>query len=380
MRRAYWVAFGLGLIAVGMGFAGRWLFGDFGALDRGLPSESVAQPPTPVLSADPIVSVSSLPLEIRQPPLTGTQNYLIAGLDRRPGNAGSGLTDTLILVAIEKKTGRVGLISVPRDTAVEIPRHGLNRINIAYALARARGDDAVFALKQVVSDLLGLPIQHAIVVDISMFEQLVDALGGVSVDVPCPIIDNFVDSRTPNGRRLLDVKAGSVRMDGITAAMYVRSRHGRSDFSRARRQQALLSAIHRELLGVGGWGRIPEVWSTIERNVATDFKHYELLDLARRVLGLKLEQVHGLVFSDEQLEQRFDNGRAMLFPKLDAVDSAVRGLYSAPKPGTADHIPVCPPADIALQHGRAVVRNVASDGSLDDGSPEPESGDSKTKE
>jgi polyisoprenyl-teichoic acid--peptidoglycan teichoic acid transferase len=380
MRRPYWVVFGLGLIAVGMGFAARWLFGDFGALDRGLP-ESVAQPPpAPVLPVDPIVSVSSLPLEIRQPPLTGTQNYLIAGLDRRPGNAGSGLTDTLILVAIEKKTGRVGLISVPRDTAVEIPRHGLNRINIAYALARARSDDAVFALKRVVSDLLGLPIQHAIVVDISMFEQLVDALGGVSVDVPCPIIDNFVDSRTPNGRRLLDVKAGSVRMDGITAAMYVRSRHGRSDFSRARRQQALLSAIHRELLGVGGWGRIPEVWSTIERNVATDFKHYELLDLARRVLGLKLEQVHGLVFSDEQLEQRFDHGRALLFPKLDAMDSAVQGLYSAPKPGTADHLPVCPPADIALQHRRAVARDTASDAGLDDGSPEPESGDSKTKE
>jgi len=380
VRRAYKVALGLGLVAVSLGITARWLLGNFGALDRGLVQSSVAQPPVPALSAEPIVSVSDLPLEVRQPPLSGTRNYLIAGLDRRPGNAGSGLTDTLILVAIEKKTGRVGLVSVPRDTAVEIPKHGLNRINIAYGLARAGGENALLALKQVVSDLLGLPIEHAIVVDLSVFEQLVDALGGITIDVPCPIIDNFVDSRTPNGWRLLDVKAGSVRMDGVSAAMYVRSRHGRSDFSRARRQQAVLSAIHRELLSMGGWGRIPEVWSTIERNVATDFSRYELLDMARRVLGLKLEQVHGLVFSDEQLEQRFDHGRAMLFPKLDAMDQAVQALYSAPKPGTADHIPVCPPADIALQHGHAVARNLGSDTGADAGSAEPESNDWKKKD
>ena len=331
-------------------------------------------------SVTPILNVSDLPLEPRLSPLLGTRNFVIAGVDRRPGNEGSGLTDTLIVVVLDKQTGRVGLISIPRDTAVDIPEHGLNRINTAYGLAHARGDNALAALEKSVSDLLALSIEHAFVVDISVFEQLVDALGGVMVDVPCPIIDNFLDSRTSNGRRLLDVKAGQVRMDGTTAAMYVRSRHGRSDFSRARRQQAVLSAIHRELLSLGNLGRIPEVWETIERNVSTDFKRYELLDMARRVLGLKLEQVHGLVLSDEQLEPRLDHGRAMLFPKLDAIDHAVQGLFSAPKPGVADHIPVCPPADIALQHGRVARPNTVADAGLDAGNVELDHNDWKNSE
>jgi polyisoprenyl-teichoic acid--peptidoglycan teichoic acid transferase len=380
MRRSHWIAIGLGLVAVGLGVTARWLLGDFGVMDRRSAPHVVIERPLPAPSGEPVLKVSDLPLEVRQPPLKDTQNYLIAGLDRRPDNAGSGLTDTLIVVAIEKKTGRVGLISVPRDTAVDIPKHGLHRINAAYGLAYARGDNALAALKLAVSDFLALPIEHAVVVDVAVFEQMVDALGGVAVDVPCPIIDNFVDGRTPNGRRLLDVKAGHVRMDGATAAMYVRSRHGRSDFSRARRQQAVLSAIHRELLGIGGLGRLPDVWNTVERNVATDFKRYELLDMARRVLGLKLEQVHGLVFSDEHLVQRFDHGRAMLIPNLDAVDRAVQGLFSSPQPGLADHTLICPPADIALQHGHAVARNQPVDGGLDAGSAESEGNDWKKAE
>ncbi len=379
MRRSYFVIAGLGLVAVSLGVAIHWLLGDFGALDRNTAHVSVA-PPGLVPSAPPILNVTDLPLVPRLPPLTGTRNFIIGGVDRRPGNAGSGLTDALIVVVIEKGTGRVGLINVPRDTAVQIPKFGLNRINTAYGLAHARGDNPLDALKQSVGELLALPIEHALVVDISIFEQLVDALGGVTVDVACPIIDNFLDSRTPSGRRLLDVKEGQVRMDGATAAMYVRSRHGRSDFSRARRQQAVLSAIHRELLGLGSMGRIPEVWDTIERNVATDFKRYELLDMARRVLGVKLEQVHGLVFSDEQVEPRLDHGRAMLFPKLDAIDHAVQGLFSAPRPGVADHIPVCPPADIALQHRHITAHRGSSDAGLDAGSVEPEGNDWKNGE
>lgn len=367
MRRAHWVALGSGLIAIFLGVTARWLAGDFGVLGRRAAARVIIEHPPPAISVEPILDITDLPLEVRQPPLKNTQNYLIAGLDRRPDNPGSGLTDTLIVIAIDNETGRVGLISVPRDTAVEIPKHRVHRINAAYALAGARGENALAALKLAVGDFLALPIEHVIVVDIAVFEQLVDAVGGVTVDVPCPIVDNFVDGRTSDGRRWLDVEAGQVRMDGITAAMYVRSRHGRSDFSRARRQQAVLSAIHRELLGIGSLGHLADVWSTVERNVATDLKRYELFDMARRVFGIKLTQVHGLVFSDEQLVQRFENGRAMLIPNLDAVDRAVHGLFSAPPPGASDHTLVCPPADIALQHGHAVARTLAADAGSDAG-------------
>jgi LCP family protein required for cell wall assembly len=314
-------------------------------------------------------------LEPRQPPLTGTRNIVIAGLDRRPGEKGSGLTDTLIVVALEKRTGRVGLISIPRDMAVEIPNVGRARINAAYGLAFARGDNALVALKQAVSDLLALPIEHALVVDLAVFERLVDALGGITVDVTCPIIDDFVDSRSPKGRRLLDVKSGPSRMDGTTAAMYVRSRHGRSDFSRARRQQAVLAAIHRELLRLGSLGKLPEAWAAVEHSVSTDLKRYELLDLARRAAGLRSELVHGLVFSDKQAESHLDKGRAMLFPNLDAIDHAVGRLFSAPAPGVSGHNGACPRADIALQRNHRVLLDAGVDVEPDAGvDVEPDAG------
>jgi LCP family protein required for cell wall assembly len=290
-------------------------------------------------------------------------------MDRRPGAKGSGLTDTLIVVAIEKQTGRVGLISVPRDVAVESPTQGFERINATYGLAYARGENALGALKRTVSELLALPIEHALVVDISVFEQLVDALGGITVDVACPIIDDFVDERTETGRRLLDVKAGTVFMDGPTAAMYVRSRHGRSDFSRARRQQAVLSAIHRELLKIGTLGRLPEIWGIVEHNVATDLKRYELLDLGQRALRLSFTQVHGLVFSDKEVTARFDHGRAMLFPNYDAIDHAVSKLFSAPMPSSNGQ-QTCPPADVALRPAHRKPNNSADD--------EPDAGNDDT--
>ncbi|MBN1611835.1 MAG: LCP family protein [Polyangiaceae bacterium] len=282
-------------------------------------------------------------------------------MDRRPGQRGARLTDTLIVVVLDKRSGRVGLVSVPRDMAVQIPEHGLDRINTVYGLAYARGDNALRALKQSVGDLLALPIEHAIVVDLSVFEQLVDVLGGITVDVPCPIIDDFVDPRTPTGRRVLDVQPGQVRMDGATAAMYVRSRHGRSDFSRARRQQAVLSAIHRKLLTLGNLGQIPGAWSTLERSVATDLKRYQLLDLGRRALGLRMELVHGLVFSGAQAKPRRDHGRAMLFPDIAAIDRAVGRLFSQPAPSHLARNLACPPADVALRRKRVEPPDAGAD-------------------
>lgn len=338
---------GLVLIAGGCKVA-TWLTGDFGA-QQPTPNHQTATVPAPATTIAPIYDVSDLPVEPRRSPLTGTENILIAGMDRRPGAKGSGLTDTLIVVAMEKQTGRVGLISIPRDIAVQVPNHGLDRINTVYSMAQSHGENPLSALKQSVGELLALPIEHAVVVDLGVFERMIDTLGGVTVSVPCPIIDDFVDARTPDGRRVLDIKEGHVRMDGATAAMYVRSRHGRSDFSRARRQQSVLNAIHRQLLTLGSLGHLPEVLSSVERSVSTDLKRYELIQLASRALAMKTELVHAIVISEKEIEPLRDRGRAMLAPKLDAIDLAVSRLFSAPAPGAERSGTVCPPADVALR-------------------------------
>jgi LCP family protein required for cell wall assembly len=346
-RVRYLVILGLAWLAVGCSV--RWLLSDFGVRKQESAQKPAAPQPRPSASIASIPDASQLPLEPRHSPLTGTENILIAGMDRRPLTKGSGLTDTLIVVALEQQTGRVGLISIPRDVAIQVPTLGLERINTVYSMAQARGDDALAALKRSVSELLALPLKHAVVIDLAVFEQTIDTLGGVTVGVPCPIIDDFVDPRTTNGRRILDIEAGRVRMDGATAAMYVRSRHGRSDFSRARRQQAVLNAIHRELLTLGSLGHLPTLLKTVERSVATDLKRYELLDLARRALTVNVQSVHAIVLTEKEVEPVRDRGRAMLSPNLDAIDLAVSRLFSAPAPGIERNGAVCPPADIALR-------------------------------
>ncbi|HXK19515.1 MAG TPA: LCP family protein, partial [Polyangiaceae bacterium] len=197
------------------------------------PSASAAAPesavPTPVVVR-----------QTRTPPLTNTRNFLVVGLDRRPDGSGPALADTLVVVVLDEQSRHVGLISVPRDLYVDIPDSATDRINTVYQVGKRSKRNALELLIRVVADTLKLPIEHALALDLGVFERAVDAVGGVDVDVPCPIADNFLDSRAEGGRRLLDLDAGRRHLDGLTAAMYVRSRHGRSDFHRARRQQAVL--------------------------------------------------------------------------------------------------------------------------------------------
>jgi hypothetical protein len=117
----------------------------------------------------------------------------------------------------------------------------------------------------------------------------------------------------------------------------------------------VLNAIHRELLTLGNLGHLPEVLNTVERSVSTDLKRYELLQLARRALAVRAELVHAVVISESEIEPLVDRGRAMLAPKLDAIDLAVSKLFSAPAPGIEQHGAVCPRADIALRRKERAV-------------------------
>jgi len=244
------------------------------------------------------------------------------------------------------------LISIPRDLWVDIPGHGQDRINTVMNVARRSGEDPLGLLGRVVENTLGLPIAHAMAIDLGVFERAVDALGGVTVDVPCPIIDRFVDARDPSGYRKLDLAAGSVRLDGVTAAMYARSRHGRSDFSRARRQQAILVGMRRELGKKATLLRLPALFSEFEASLETDLRRVEVLALARRVLAVDARHLHGLVLGAEVISPfQTPDGKAVLKPNQVAIDSALSKLFSAAAPGLPEPGSVCPKADIALSAG-----------------------------
>lgn len=302
-------------------------------------------------SARPDVTPPQPPIRLSQartPPLTNTRNFLVVGLDRRPDGTGPALADTLLVVVLDERSKHVGLISIPRDLYVAIPDSDSDRINTVYQLAKRSKREPLALLQRVVQDTLQLPIEHVLALDLGVFERAVDAVGGVDVDVPCPIADNFLDSRAQGGRRMLDVDEGHRHLDGVTAAMYARSRHGRSDFHRARRQQAILLGVQRALSGVGML-RLPDLLDAFESSVETDMRRIELLALARRALSLDPGHLHGVVIGHEQVTGfRTPEGKSVLLPNYQAIDTALAKLLSAPSPGVRPAHAVCAPKGAAL--------------------------------
>jgi LCP family protein required for cell wall assembly len=307
----------------------------------------VRQPasPVPVTLPFPIVRTENK----ATPSLRWTLNVLLVGLDRRPGVTGGGRTDTILLAVMDRTSDHVGMVSIPRDLYVEIPDHGPARINAAYGIGQRQRRDGMKVLRRVVEDTLSIPIHHDIAVDLDGFERAIDALGGVTVDVTCPIEDNFLDSREPSGRRRLSLDAGPQHMDGRTAAMYVRSRHGRSDWDRARRQQALLLGMKARLLSVGGMSRGFAVWDELGESIRTDMTRMEMLGLAQRAAQVDPRHIHGLVLGHEHTEHwATPEGSWVLLPRFEAIDGALANLFSAPSPGARPGGARCPAADVAL--------------------------------
>jgi len=306
----------------------------------------------PAAAASGVALAPVVAARVSTPPFEYTDNYLLVGLDRRPFGGGAGLSDTIIVAVFDEASGALGLVSIPRDLWVEIPGHAEDRINTVMNVARRAGEDPLALLGRVVENTLGLPIGHSVAIDIGVLERAVDALGGITVDVPCSIVDRFLDPRDPTGYRKLDLTAGAARLDGVTAAMYARSRHGRSDFSRARRQQAILVGMRRELSKGSSLVRLPTLFGSVEDSIETDLNRGEMLSLARRLLHVSPAHLHGLVLGAEQVSaMQAAGGKAVLAPKRNAIGDALNQLFSAPSPGLPQAGSVCPKADIALSAG-----------------------------
>lgn len=300
--------------------------------------------------AEPGLEAPKTPATAELHPVLGqTLNVLLLGLDKNPGVRRGGLTDTLIVAALDTERERLGLVSVPRDLFVSVPNHGETRVNAVYALARKDKLEPTAAFDRVLRDTLGVPIHHTVVIDLGLFERVIDELGGVDVRVPCAIKDRFLDGRVEGGRRLLDVAAGKQHLDGVTAAMYVRSRHGRSDWSRARRQQAVLLGLREKVTQPETLLHVPELLSEWSESVTTDLSPLQLLRLVKQVAGVKVENLHGVVLGHkETLPVRTEKQWSVLMANNEAISERLNGVYEAGLPGHGTERCVDP--DVALRY------------------------------
>ncbi len=184
-------------------------------------------------------------------------NILLLGTDMRPGETGPARTDTLILATVNPEGPYVGMLSIPRDLWVQLPDGSENRINTAHFFAEITepGTGPAAAADTVASDF-GVTVDRYATIDFAGFVRIIDALGGITIDVPAPIED-YEYPTYDYGTQVIRFAAGEQRMDGERALQYARTRHSSSDFDRAARQQAVIIAIGQRVLQPAVWPRLP---------------------------------------------------------------------------------------------------------------------------
>ena len=228
----------------------------------------------------------------------GRINILLLGIGGS-GHEGPLLTDSMLLISFRPATNQVALISVPRDLLAPIPGYGQRRINNAYALPELNRTGAGGpTVRAVVADIFGIPIHYSLLLDFAGFTELVDSLGGVTVDVEQTLDDEYYPvpgkEMASDAERYehLYIPAGRQHLDGMTALKYVRSRKAKgaqgSDFARSHRQQQVISAIRDQATawGVLRPGRLGELLRILNAHMDTNLEAWEMLrlyQLARKV-------------------------------------------------------------------------------------------------
>ena len=215
-------------------------------------------------------------------------NILILGIDRRSTEErdAPARTDTVMVLTIDPYSESAGVLSIPRDLWVPIPiKPGIDlqdRINTANVYGEVNGypGGGPVLAKETVQYNLGVRIHYYVLLDFEGFKRMIDTLGGVTVELPTPLIDDQYP--TPDHKtRSIFIPAGVQQLDGEHALWYVRSRHQDSDFGRIGRQQQLLLAIRQRLVQLEMIPRLPQLWGEFRDSVETDIPLSALVNLAK---------------------------------------------------------------------------------------------------
>jgi LCP family protein required for cell wall assembly len=215
-------------------------------------------------------------------PLMSVNNILVLGSDRRQKNSkepgaettGPGRSDTIML--IRTGGGHSARLSIPRDTVVEIPGHGLQKINAAHEYGGPAESIAV------IKNWLGIPINHLVEVNFENFPALIDAMGGVNYTGGC--IVSRLDGGFSRGGYTLRLAAGTHHLNGKQALALARTREnlcapGETDIQREEHQQALFTDMKSQLLSVSSFVRLPLIAWNAPPAIISDMSGPTLLGL-----------------------------------------------------------------------------------------------------
>jgi len=264
--------------------------------------------PTPTSLVPPEPTATPVPVPAWA--ADGRLNLLLIGSDAGPGRW-SIRSDTMIVLSVDVESARAVMFGIPRNLIdVPLPAESADAfpngrypglLNSLYVYAEGHpnqfpgkgvGVKGFRALAGAIQELVGVPLDGVIVVNLTGFVDLVDAVNGLWVDVPYTLYDEHYPSG--NGQITVYVPAGCQKLDGTKALEYARSRHSSDDYSRMRRQQIVIRALARQLDPIKLLPKLPKLldiagdnlWTTIDQNEIAN-----LAVLAARVDSAKIGQV-----------------------------------------------------------------------------------------
>lgn len=204
----------------------------------------------------------------------GRQTFLVMGVDNTDGEFGR--ADSMVVVSYDAKAQRLALLSIPRDTWTQIPGHGYDKINHAFAY----GGQALAV--DTVERLLGIDINHWVTLSFDGFIKVVDAVGGVEINPEKPLFyQDPYDERMGTEGLVIDIKPGRQVVDGLTALKYSRFRaDAEGDIGRMRRQQEVIQALIKKAATPAILSKVPSLIPALYSAVGTDMSVAEMLKLA----------------------------------------------------------------------------------------------------
>ncbi len=288
-------------------------------------------------------------------------NILLLGIDKRPKEIGPCRTDTMILVSVDPVSNTASMLSIPRDLWVKIPGYGEDRINVAHFLGDARklpGGGPGLA-KKTVSALFGVPVQYYVRINFAGFEKLIDAIGGVDINVEKRIYDTqYPDNNY--GYMTVDIPAGLQHMDGKTALQYARSRHSAAtgDFDRLSRQRQIILAARDKVARLDiPLTSIPQLLQAVGDSVQTDLgvdKLIELADIVRQLDSANIRQ--GGIDYTMTTPYTTASGAAVELPNWPKIRRLVAGLFGSEVAG-AKTTPVAKSTAVLTETARIALQN-----------------------
>lgn len=316
-----------------------------------IPALGPTVPPSPIATATPTAPPSPTPTLTPSPTptLPPMQRILLLGTDEREDYGGTWHTDAIMVMTVDAENKRMGMLGIPRDLRVSVPNMGERKINqvdyLGELIEYPGGGPALLA--ETLKDAFGLEIDHYVRFKEKGFVQAIDAVGGITVTLKCPLQEFApADPGSDELYKELYLDAGPQWLDGETALKFVTYRYRFGDWGRAKRQQLLLLALRKQALQLDIIPKIPRLWDIVKDSMQSDLTLMDWVRLAHLAMQIAPKDIHGRVIDETMTDDYVteEGPTSDLVPQMDEIKEVIDTIFDvAAVEEFYDQSGYCPP-------------------------------------